>query len=911
MRKLIMIALMIFIFSSFAIAIPNTADVFSAYNFESGTGSTAVDRTGNGHTGNLTNALWENNAADVKLGTYSLDTRNSGAGMHFDIPAWTPAEDFSVSFWVKKTNTNGAWTWLMTNEGQSEYFMIGMNTAGNVRIRINCGGSDQYSGGGPDASDDEWHLMTAVYNSSNNKGKLFVDGTFAVEVTQSSGGECVKEGGGRGVLSGHLLNLADEPMTGWYDSFIMWEGHALTKGEIAEIYNSGTGIEYPFGAGVATDSMNISSNPEPANLTHFSVSTVAFNLSVNSTLDFNASLFINNVLNETKQFTAGTNVLANWTTGVFPDGGFFYQIKADNGEHKKNSSQVNFTIDTVDPDIVVDSRLNDGSFVALDVINTTFNYFNVNLKTINITLNGVQIFYNGSVEQANFSTNISEDLTDDTAGFHFLFTEACDENNCVNASYNFTKINVTTSFRPSVIEGENNSFTLIVNTSAGNLTQISNVNATLDYNNILYPVEGVFTGDYWLMNTSILAAFITNINDSRLVTWNFTANTQTFSLPQETQTVFQLNLTDCSYGAPTVNYTVKDTGNATLLTSTFDAFFTLKSPLVSYTKTSTINSTATAAHNTCIYPPTGQYTIDAQIEYGASGYATSVYYLTDYAINTTFQEIDLLLSSGTSVVTFTVLDENDNPLEDAFIQVLNYDIGTDTFTTTEILKTAGGFGQAFGNIVLNTEYYKFIITHEGKVVFETTPTILTGTERTFQVNLYGDYYATYNVALGVANTLTFDNTTNTFDFTFSDPSGKMHQACLKLVERSFKANTVINDTCITSTAGTILQTIPGNTTGNIYVATSYLLFDSPFVLLAFTASYKDNFKKFALDGMFVTFLMVLLLGLIGVWNPAVGGLLAFIGLFAAVILGIFQVSSGMLWVIAILAGITIIRLNKN
>ena len=63
--------------------------------------------------------------------------------------------------------------------------------------------------------------------------------------------------------------------------------------------------------------------------------------------------------------------------------------------------------------------------------------------------------------------------------------------------------------------------------------------------------------------------------------------------------------------------------------------------------------------------------------------------------------------------------------------------------------------------------------------------------------------------------------------------------------------------------------------------------------------------------MFVTFLMVLLLGLIGVWNPAVGGLLAFLGLFAAVILGIFQVSSGMLWVIAILAGITIIRLNKN
>ena len=64
-----------------------------------------------------------------------------------------------------------------------------------------------------------------------------------------------------------------------------------------------------------------------------------------------------------------------------------------------------------------------------------------------------------------------------------------------------------------------------------------------------------------------------------------------------------------------------------------------------------------------------------------------------------------------------------------------------------------------------------------------------------------------------------------------------------------------------------------------------------------TAKLRRNVKK--------------LLGLIGVWNPAVGGLLAFLGLFAAVVLGIFEVSQPVLWTMAILSGITILRLNKN
>ena len=679
-----------------------------------------------------------------------------------------------------------------------------------------------------------------VSGSNNDMGISYVSNTYMnathqVDFSDNSLITTVNNSGVNGQVITTVNNVVDLDKV-----YFNFAGSSGSWGGLFVWNCTGGDCGCPSAAVPATDSINISS-PLPTNNSVFKVDTVAFNLTANSSFAFNATLYIDGVSNLTNQNSAGANIFVNFSQ-TFPDADYKYIIQVDNGNLSKNTTAFDFRIDTIDPDIVAEDDLAAGTLVVLDSLNTTIDYFNINLQTINITLNDNQIFYNGSVGQANFSVNVSQDMTGYSSGLQYLWTEACDQLNCVNKTFNFTKVNLTTQFESQVIEEENNSFVLIVNSS--NFTQISDINATLNYNNSEYFVSGTFTGEHYLFDTTVLAPFLDAINESKSFYWDIQANTNRFNSSTESQTVFQLNMTDCSYGVPTLNFTVKDATTLALLTnSTFNGYFTLASPLVTYGKNVTINSTGKASHEVCIYPSFGQYTTDAQIEYGSSGYATSLHYLTNHAINSTVEQFDLLLQSGTSVVTFTVLDENDNPLEGAYIQVLNYDIGTDTYTTTQILQTAGGLGQAFGNLILNTEYYKFIITYESKIVLETTPTIITGTARTFQVNLYGDYYATYNIALGVANTLTFDNVTKTFDFTFSDPTGGMHQGCLRLIQRSFKGDTVINDTCITSTAGTILQTIPGNTTGNIYVATSYLLFDSPFVLLSFTASFKDGFKK--------------------------------------------------------------------
>tara|TARA_R100000501_G_C2628776_1_gene123132 strand:- start:855 stop:3605 length:2751 start_codon:yes stop_codon:yes gene_type:complete len=916
MRKLILLAILIISLSSLVSALTN--DNVENYWYLNETSSPYVEVV----QGNDLSGGTDPTRADGinTYGQYFDRSSQEYLPSTQDAVVWQLTTPFSVSLWLNMTSTGSNDYIAYAAQRQNTYnngyiYLVYYGASDTFAINIE-GDSNSNSqscsvGAGGGWDNEVMHNIVYVHNSTDlSQSSVYIDGTrYTCDVSGLSGTYIIGNGNYDRFILGSYMPSYSEGWEGTMDELSTWNT-SLNQQQITDLYNSGTGKFYPFTtpAPPATDSINISS-PLPTNNSVFKVDTVAFNLTANSSFAFNATLYIDGVANLTNQYNAGSDVFVNFTQ-TFADADYKYIIQADNGNLSKNTTAFDFRIDTIDPDIVAEDNLAAGTLVTLNSLNTSIDYFNINLQTINITLNDNQIFYNGSVGLANFSVNVSEDMTGYSSGLQYLWTEACDPLNCVNITYNFTKVNLTTQFESQVIEEENNSFVLIVNSS--NFTQISDINATLNYNNTEYFVDGTFTGEHYLFNTTVLAPFLGAINESKSFYWDILANTDNFNSSTESQTVFQLNITDCSYGVPTLNFTVKDATTLALLTnSTFNGYFTLASPLVTYERDVIINSTGKASHEVCIYPSFGQYTTDAQIEYGSSGYATSLHYLTNHAINSTVEDIDLLLQAGTSVVTFTVLDENDNPLEGAYIQVLNYDIGTDTYTTTQILQTAGGLGQAFGNLILNTEYYKFIIIYDSKIVLETTPTIITGTARTFQVNLYGDYYATYNVALGVANTLTFTNATKTFDFTFSDPTGGMHQACLRLVERSFKADTVINDTCKTSTAGTILQTIPGDTTGKTYIATSYLKFDELFVLQTLTESFKDGFKKFALDGMFVTFLMVLLLGLVGVWNPAVGGLLAFLGLFVAVVLGIFEVAQPILWGMAILAGITILRLNKN
>ena len=160
--------------------------------------------------------------------------------------------------------------------------------------------------------------------------------------------------------------------------------------------------------------------------------------------------------------------------------------------------------------------------------------------------------------------------------------------------------------------------------------------------------------------------------------------------------------------------------------------------------------------------------------------------------------------------------------------------------------------------------------------------------------------------------MTYTDATDTFNFVFSDPSGLMTEACLTVNKEGPLGVTLIEESCLTSTAGTILVTIAENTSSNTYVATGTAeISDSVFVLQKLSKSFEEGFKAYGLDGLFMTFLLVLTLGLSQVWSPAVAVVFAAVGVLLSIILGIFSLSYMVVGSFVILAGITIYKMTRK
>lgn len=376
-------------------------------------------------------------------------------------------------------------------------------------------------------------------------------------------------------------------------------------------------------------------------------------------------------------------------------------------------------------------------------------------------------------------------------------------------------------------------------------------------------------------------------------------------------------LTQCNDGNLTaINFSVYDSDTDAILNSTMAGHFTVYYTTQGYT-TSNYNEfnftwTAENYHGICLYPSYVTAIIDAEIEYTAPTYNTHSYFYDDASISNSTPDVKLYLMNGTSLVTFIVSDEDDDPIENLLIQVHEFDITTNTTKLTEVIRTDIN-GEAVGHIVLNTQRYKFILVYNGMIVLETdTDVILTLLTYYFRVNLQDSIFDTYDTILGVKTALTFTNLTKDFEYTFSNPSGSSTTACLKVKKMSAMLNQELCYTCITSSSGSVTFNIGADRGNFTYVATGSIIHNDeeyPTDIVSF--SYDDRYKLYGESGIFLTFILTVFFVMVGLFNPVVA---IFLMLFAFVltnVLGFFQLSLPYLFTIIILGGITIFKLSKK
>ena len=315
----------------------------------------------------------------------------------------------------------------------------------------------------------------------------------------------------------------------------------------------------------------------------------------------------------------------------------------------------------------------------------------------------------------------------------------------------------------------------------------------------------------------------------------------------------------------------------------------------------------------CIYPNWAQLRVNQHNNYydGTNYYN---YYLNNNLFSNATQQLNLYTQNGTTQVLFTVQNKNSEPVANAYLHILAYDVGTGTYQTTEILQTDTK-GQALGNIVLYNTFYTFLIYSDNNLVYAENGVRVIANTRTFTISLAGTVWTDDFVVSGsVSHDLYFNNATNNFVFTYSDSSSTMHYGCLRVDKINRTGSYNLSDDCLYSASGSVITTIiPSNDT--TYIATGYIKFDNEFIKDVLEVVFVKPLAFFHTQEpglmLFLAIIIWISLFLIGLPHPAVSLAMFGIAMVVTSLLGLYMISGTMLVGIIFLALVQMYLMNRQ
>ena len=205
--------------------------------------------------------------------------------------------DFTVNLWVSGTCDGATWIMWIGNDGGggwTDYFDI--RTGSNTIDIVFREGSGSAGGGLLSAavSDDTTYMITVTRTGTT--GELFVDSVSKDEATDVEFGADVDAGSNPFTQFGELPTYGSLRYVGMFDEVGIWT-RVLDQDEIDELYNSGSGLAYPFSAADtctytsgdwevdAGDYCNITSNVDAGGNNIIVSGTGYFNIMANITAD--------------------------------------------------------------------------------------------------------------------------------------------------------------------------------------------------------------------------------------------------------------------------------------------------------------------------------------------------------------------------------------------------------------------------------------------------------------------------------------------------------------------------------------------------------------------------------------------------------------------------------------------------
>ena len=799
-------------------------------------------------------------------------------------------------------NTPADWMTLSTSTLElyyiwhSGHYFFDQTPGGNIQYRISI--EDKYfsfSTAGATTSvtlaDNSWRYMTGVYQGSgvSNKQLLYKDGIL----NNSANG-------------GTLGNDPDPRLySAWND--VQTADITIDEFRISTINRSGSWIKRSY------DNINLSmfsfgdeesegvsiSLLSPENAFNSSSQTILFNSTI---IPLNAN--ITNVTwragnqEDSQLLNTNESISLDWTK-TFADGSYSWNVTAcwiGISETESCESETRtFTIDATAPSISI--------LYPTGTINYGYLGQNVSLNySINdANLDSCWYNYNETNKTLNCSTNSTFILTSQK-NLTLWANDTVGNTNYSVASWDYLLFQSDVIYNPIALETSSQTFILVGQKATG----VTSISARLFYGGVPYTSTVLTSGNNVNISNTIEIPLGTA---NRTLFWEVTmitgSGTTIMNTTSLNQTVENILFNICT--TPTglaLNFTTYDTSTDLPLNSSFEATFSYYASggtgdiLAEYSYQNLSENRSNYLF--CLNSSGLNVTLDAFISYFATGYDRREYIINDGTIGNFTVAIPLFLTQSvlTDIVTFTLEDQNYDPISDALITVQRWNVGTNTYSTVGMFET-GSSGQGIMDLELYNTWYRVIVSYEGVIVYTSNVQKLGSTEWNILINL--GVQNVFDLFGTISKALTYDNTTQIATYTWADSSGYTNKGCLIVQRNTPTGPQNISNSCVETVAGSINYQLIQNGTytiyGIVYLTAEYQgvsqITDTKIVTIG-TDELTTTVSPF---GKVISFIAIGTSGLIGVaaGSPILGGILITLSLLGVSIAGWISGIDAIIW----------------
>ncbi|MCK9430225.1 MAG: hypothetical protein M0R17_09500 [Candidatus Omnitrophica bacterium] len=525
-------------------------------------------------------------------------------------------------------------------------------------------------------------------------------------------------------------------------------------------------------------------------------------------------------------------------------------------------------------------------------------------------------------------TNVAQNISGFDLGNYKWDTYSCYGNttfsNCTwsyNGNFSFgvglAVSNVT--FNSTTIPTASESFIL----QGVKTTFTSSVSAVLVYNGTSYPSTVTISGNNVNITNSVTIP--ANALGNTTFYWTITSFGTLGSISQNSSTYGQVvgNLSIYACTSPpssglALNFTLYDESTKLKLNGSLETTFTYFAYGGSgvILKTYNFESINLSKNNWmfCINS-SGNASFSGYASYYADYYDRREYIFNNATVGNFTQNIPLYLSliADTDVVTVIVTDENYNPITNALVNVQEWNVGTNTYSTIGMF-----YVDSSGNGIINLElynlWYRAIVTVNGQIVKTTDVKKLASTTWAIIVDsISADSYTLFS---SISHGLVFDNVTNITTFSWVDSSGYINYGCLDIRNKTSTGYKNLSTECTTSSAGTINYQLVGNgdyeVIGTIYLLPIYnvsKVTDVKYIRLG-TPALTSTVSKY---GKVLSFIFIGVATGLGVAasSPIWGGILLIGSIFISGKLGWLNITESILFMLLSITIVIIIRQTRK